>query len=271
MSRNTDGPSRDAVRRELREIDAAQRSAEPGWRRLLDRIFDPKSDVPHETRAAVLGVPDRRQFLRVGGLSIAGAALLVACGDDGDAPAQTGTSMPPGTTTTKPGGASMDLTLAKTAASLEALAVATYDTAVASGLVTTPAIGDAAKLFRQHHQAHLDALNGLVTQNGAAKVTEPNAAVKSAVVDPAIASAKSEADVVALAFTLEDAAAQTYVFAATQLSAPELRSTIMTIGGVEARHRALLAVLAQGKAPAEVFPASFFKAENPLPADALVS
>jgi hypothetical protein len=261
MSRNTDGPSRDAVRRELREIDAAQRSVEPGWRRLLDRIFDPESDVPHETRAAVLG----------GGLSIAGAALLVACGDDGDAPAQTGTSMPPGTTTTKPGGASMDLTLAKTAASLEALAVATYDTAVASGLVTTPAIGDAAKLFRQHHQAHLDALNGLVTQNGATKVTEPNAAVKSAVVDPAIASAKTEADVVALAFTLEDAAAQTYVFAATQLSAPELRSTIMTIGGVEARHRALLAVLAQGKAPAEVFPASFFKAENPLPADALVS
>ena len=60
------------------------------------------------------------------------------------------------------------------------------------------------------------------------------------------------------------------MFAATQLSAPELRSTIMTIGGVEARHRAILAFVAQKKSPGDIFPAAFFKAENPLPADALV-
>jgi len=276
MSRNhndgvdTEVASAAYVRRELREIDAAQRSTERGWRRVLDRIFDPSGDVSDQTRASVLGVPDRRQFLKVGGITIAGAALIAACGDDSDVPAQTGTSMPSGSTS-RPSAGSMDLTLAKTAASLEALAVATYDTAIMSGLVTTAAIGDAAKLFQQHHQAHLDALNGLISQNGAARVTEPNAVVKQAGVDPAPPSAKTEADIVGLAFTLEDAAAQTYVFAATQLSAPELRSTIMTIGGVEARHRALLAVLAQGKTPAEVFPASFFKAENPLPADALVS
>jgi hypothetical protein len=218
-------------------------------------------------RHRVLGVPNRRQFLRIGGITIAGAALIAACGDDGDGPASTGTTVAPATT----GGGSMDLTLAKTAASLEALAVATYETASGSGLVKTTAIADAATLFMSHHQAHLDALNGLIEQNGAKAITDPNAAVKSAVVDPAVAAAKTEADIVNLAFTLEDAAAQTYVFAATQLSAPELRSTIMTIGGVEARHRAILAIVAQKKTPADIFPAGFFKADNPLPAAALIS
>jgi hypothetical protein len=224
-------------------------------------------------RAQVLGMPDRRQFLRFGGLAVAGAAVLAACGgddDDSSGASATSTTAMGGTTTTTGAGATMDLTLAKTAASLEKLAADTYETAIGSGLVTTMAIGDAAKLFQEHHQAHLDALNGVVTQSGASEITEANAAVKEAVIDPAVNAAKTEADIVALAFTLEDAAAQTYVFAATQLSTPALRSTIMTIGGVEARHRALLAVVAQQKAPAEVFPTAFFPSENPLPAGALV-
>jgi hypothetical protein len=263
----------DEVRRELREIDRQQRAVDRSWRSTLNRMFDPTSGVSDEERHHVLGVPNRRQFLRIGGVTIAGAALIAACGDDSTTPASTGTTAAPGTTMapSTTGGGSMDLTLAKTAASLEALAIAAYDTAIGSGLVKTAAIGDAAKLFQSHHKAHLDALNALIEQNGAKAVTEPNAAVKTAIVDPAVAAAKAEADIVALAFTLEDAAAQTYVFAATQLSAPELRSTIMTIGGVEARHRAILAFVAQKKTPAEIFPAGFFKADNPLPADALIS
>jgi hypothetical protein len=266
--------NRDEIRRELRETDRLQRSVDRSWRSSLTRIFDPAGGVSDDGRHQILGVPNRRQFLRIGGVTIAGAALIAACGDDSGDSASTGTTLAPTTTmgsSTTAGGDNMDLTLAKTAASLEALAVATYEAAIGSGLVTTAAIGDAAKLFQQHHQAHLDALNGLIEQNGAKAVTEPNAAVKSAVVDPAVAAAKAEADIVNLAFTLEDAAAQTYVFAATQLTAPELRSTIMTIGGVEARHRAILAFVAQKKTPAEIFPAGFFKADNPLPADALIS
>ena len=257
----------DELRRELRAVDRDQRAVERSWRATLNRLFDPASGMSDAERHRVLGVPNRRQFLRIGGITIAGAALIAACGDDGDGPASTGTTAAPATT----GGGSMDLTLAKTAASLEALAVATYETASGSGLVKTTAVADAATLFMSHHQAHLDALNGLIEQNGAKAITDPNAAVKSAVVDPAVAAAKTEADIVDLAFTLEDAAAQTYVFAATQLSAPELRSTIMTIGGVEARHRAILAIVAQKKTPADIFPAGFFKADNPLPAAALIS
>ena len=268
----------DEVRRELRSVDREHNVVARSWRSALTEIFDPSSGVATHDKARLLGLPARRQFLRFGGLAITGAALIAACGDDSDGSSATTTgggspSTTAGATATTgvtANAAAMDLTLAKTAASLEALAVATYDTAVKSGLVKTAAIGDAAKLFQSHHQAHLDALNAVVMQAGAAKITEPNAAVKKAVVDPAVANAKTEADIVALAFALEDAAAQTYVFAATQLSKPALRSTIMTIGGIEARHRAVLGFVAQAKAPAAIFPSGFFKADNPLPADALI-
>jgi len=47
---------------------------------------------------------------------------------------------------------------------------------------------------------------------------------------------------------------------------PALRSTIMTIGGIEARHAAVLQVAAQGASPLAVFPGerAFYPGENPL-------
>ena len=84
---------------------------------------------------------------------------------------------------------------------------------------------------------------------GGAEVTEANEAVFNALVKPALDALKDEAGVVQLALDLELAAAQTYAFAGGALSQPALRSTIMTIGGVEARHAAVLAVVAQAKAP----------------------
>ena len=56
-------------------------------------------------------------------------------------------------------------TLAKTAASLEKLAVDVYGQA--GPLLTTPAVIEAATMFAGHHQAHLDALNGVITGAGA--------------------------------------------------------------------------------------------------------
>lgn len=267
--------SNDELRRELREVDTAQRQVERSWFSTLREMFDPDRGATNADRARLLGVPDRRGLLKFGGIGIASAALLAACGDDSERPALSSSTTAAAAATGAggsgaSGSAALDLTLAKTAASLEFLAVETYTTAVKSGLVTTAAIGDAAKLFQSHHQAHLDALNALLAANGAAKISASNAAVKSMVVDPAVKAAKTEADIVAIAYTLEDAAAQTYVYATTQLSKPELRSTLMTIAGVEARHRAILAFLVQKKTPAEIFPAGFFKSDNPLPAAAII-
>ena len=164
------------------------------------------------------------------------------------------------------GGNNMDLALARTAASLEKLAVDTYQTGIDSGLVTTMAIADAATLFQSHHQDHLDALNAVITDAGGEAVTEPNEAVFEALIEPAVTAATAEADIAQIAFDLESAAAQTYVYAGGQLSTPVLRSTIMTIGGIEARHAAVLQVVALGAAPAEVFPGErgFYPGDNPL-------
>ncbi len=255
--------NRDELRRELRAIDEDNTAAMPRWYDALRRIVGGRTALTTDEKAALLGVPSpgRRQLFRLGGTAIVGAAVLAACGDD-DADTGAGDDGTDGDAAAS----SMDLPLARTAASLEQLAVDTYTTAAGSGLVTTAAIGDAASLFRDHHQSHLDALNATIEGAGGQAVTTANQAVFDAMVQPALDALDDEAGVVQLALDLELAAAQTYAFAGGALSQPALRSTIMTIGGVEARHATVLVMLAQAKKPADVFPEGrgFFPGDNPL-------
>lgn len=243
------------IRRELRAAEAHNATAVPRWREMLHRTFGDSVASSPADKAQLLGLPDRRGFLRIGGISIAGAALLAACGDDDTVATQVGGS---------PDDGNMDVVLANTAISLETLAIDTYTVAAESGLVERAVVAEAAGLFMEHHISHRDALVSTVEAAGATPFTGTNAAVKSAIVDPALAAAVDEEDVIRLAFDLETAAAQTYVFAAGGLSSPELRSTIMTIGGVEARHAAVLSQIGRFNT-ATVFPDAFYPASNPLP------
>ncbi len=257
--------NRDELRRELRAIDADNKAAMPKWYDALRQIVGGGTRMSSDEKAALLGVPapGRRSFFKLGGATIIGAAVLAACGDDDDNAANSSSTT---STTAAEGGGEMDLALARTAASLEKLAVDTYQTGIDSGLVTTMAIADAATLFQSHHQDHLDALNAVISDAGGEEVTEPNAAVFEALIQPAVSAAKAEKDIVQIAFDLESAAAQTYVFAGGQLGTPTLRSTIMTIGGIEARHAAILQVAGLGSSPADVFPdgRGFYPGDNPL-------
>jgi hypothetical protein len=248
----------DEIRRQARAVDADMRAAAPRWRAALAQIL---GAGPSEAPA-----PSRRGFLKLSGATLLGAAVLAACGNDDNGGGTKQASGGESSTTMAEGGGNMDLALARTAASLEVLAVNTYTTGIDSGLVKNKAVADAAKLFRDHHQAHADALNGAIDQAGGQRVTEQNQAVFDALVAPAVQKAKSEADIAKLALDLESAAAQAYTFAASQLSTPQLRSTIMTIGGIEARHAAILRVVALGGQAAEVFPEgrAFFPGDNPL-------
>lgn len=243
------------IRRELRAAQAHNAAAVPRWREMLRRTFGDPTSTTAADKAQLLGLPDRRGFLRVGGVTIAGAALLAACGDDDTVATRVGGSTDDG---------NMDVILANTAISLETLAIDTYGVAAASGLVQRAVVAEAAGLFMEHHVSHRDALVGTVEAAGAAPFTGTNGAVKSAIVDPALAAAVDEEDVIRLAFDLETAAAQTYVFAAGALSTPELRSTIMTIGGVEARHAAVLSQIGRFNT-ATVFPDAFYPSTSPLP------
>lgn len=287
---NSQDLNNDEIRRQLRAVDRLNSAVVPRWREALARLIG-DDQIGTNDKATLLGVPspNRRDLFKLGGASIVGVALLAACGSDSaDAPAATSGTSPAGTTaattptlsttvaatqpvdTTSPAttaaadSGNMDLTLARTAASLEKLAVDTYG--AAGGLISTPAVLAAATMFAGHHQMHLDALNGVITGAGGNAITEMNQAVYNALVKPAIDAAKTEADAVMLALALEEAAAQTYVYAGGALSTPGLRSTIMTIGGVEARHAAVLRMAALAQSPLEVFPSErgFWPGDNPL-------
>lgn len=261
--------NRDELRRELRSIDADQKAVMPRWYSALRQMVGGGTNLTTDEKAALLGVPSpgRRQLFKLGGTAIVGAAVLAACGsDDGDGASSSTTAAAGSGGMAGEEDPSMDLALARTAASLEKLAVDVYQTGIDSGLVTTAAIAEAATLFQQHHQEHLDALNGAISSAGGEEVTEMNQAVFDALVAPALEGLADEAGVVQLAYDLESAAAQTYAFAGGALSVPALRSTIMTIGGIEARHAAVLQVAAQAKSPLDVFPdaRAFYPGDNPL-------
>jgi hypothetical protein len=285
---NNNDLNNDEIRRQLRAVDRLNTEAVPRWRDALSRLIG-DDQVSTNDKATFLGVPspNRRDLFKLGGVSILGVALLAACGSDnadsstatnasGTTAGTTGaTAMPSttaasqpadttGPTTTAANSGDLDLTLARTAASLEKLAVDTYG--AAGALLTTPAVLAAATMFAGHHQMHLDALNGVITGAGGKAITQMNQAVYDALVKPAITAAKTETDAVMLALALEEAAAQTYVFAGGTLSTSALRSTIMTIGGVEARHAAVLRMAALAQAPLDVFPGQrgFFPGDNPL-------
>lgn len=257
--------NRDEMRRELKAIDAENRAIMPRWYDALRQMIGGGATMSTDAKATLLGVPapGRRQLFKMGGATIMGAAVLAACGSDDEGSSDTAVG---GEEAAEPSGENMDLPLARTAASLEKLAVDTYQAGIDSGLVTTAAIAEAATLFQSHHQEHLDALNAAISDAGGKEITQPNVAVFDAMIQPALTAATDEADIVAIALDLENAATQTYAFAGGALSVPALRSTIMTIGGVEARHAAVLQMAAQSASPLDVFPGErgFFPGDNPL-------
>ncbi len=235
----------DEIRRQLRDADRAQADALPRWKRALDRTIE----EPHSPAltAAVLNVPTRRGFLKIGGLTIAGAAVVAACTPEPKKEQITQTGQTPTTTAALPyeeaGDIATDITLLRVAQSIEKLAIAAYDAAIGANLLSGAA-ADAAKLFRDHHNEHFGLLRSTVTGIGGESYDQANPALVKAVLEPAAASIKdgkaTAAAILELAAELEDTAAQTYTNAVTLLTTAELRQAIMSIGAVEARHVAVL-------------------------------
>lgn len=251
--------SRDEVRRQLATSQREHAEAMPRMREALKRVFDPDGHASPQSKAALLGLPDRRGFLRLGGATIAFSAVLAACGkSDKEQIPVTGT-----TPSTVPGtspevyerGQELNVNLLRTAQSIEVLAVDTYQVALDSGMVTTAAVADAIRLFQEQHRDHADLLATVTEDSGGTPFDQANSYLQEKVVAPAVAALTDEDSVVALGLDLETTAAQTYVFAAELLTTPELRQAIMSIGGVEARHMAVLhGVQQQPKVPYPFMP-----------------
>lgn len=149
----------------------------------------------------------------------------------------------------------MDVQMLQTAASIENLAIATYDTALTLDFIGGASANGVVKAFvektKEQHQQHAEAFNAAATRLGGKAQDQPDP-VLLGVVDNAKPSLTGPAEVVDLALELEDGAAQTYVANTGAYSNKNARSVSASIMGVEAQHVAILnavkALLAGGAA-----------------------
>lgn len=146
-----------------------------------------------------------------------------------------------------------DVMALQTAASLENLAVSVYKTAAGLSFIKNGNKVVAAFIAKTttQHTSHGVAFNSAATAAGGTAQHSPDPKYAK-VVASALPTIKTPADVVKLAITLEDVAAQTYVAYVSKVTDPQLRKLFASVAPVEAQHRAtLLAVqaLLAGGAP----------------------
>jgi Ferritin-like domain len=145
-----------------------------------------------------------------------------------------------------------DVWALQTAAGVENLAVMTYKTALTlpfiGGSSAIPVVKAFATKTMDQHNEHAMAFNAAAQRLGGKPQTGPDPKY-AAVVQAAVPKIKGAADVIGLAITLEDVAAQTYVKNVGLVSTAELRQLFASVAGVESQHKAiLLAVQALVKA-----------------------
>lgn len=225
---------RDHLRREARDTQAAHEEAMTGWRGLVRRVLDPSSRATDQTKHdLLLSGLNRRRFLQIGGVGVLSAAVLAACGsdDNGNGAAATGDDK----------ASANDLTILRTASSLEHVAIDVYQKAIdnASALGITAAVADVAKLFQQQHREHAGLFEGATRDAGGSPFTTANPAVMDQLAGRINALA-NQSDVLVLARDLEDVAAATYQSTVGAFDNLSYNAAAMSVGGVEARHSAVL-------------------------------
>jgi rubrerythrin len=159
---------------------------------------------------------------------------------------------------------SNDIMALQTAASIENLAVSVYTTAAGLSFIKSGNATVAAFITKTtaQHTAHAQAFNAAITQAGGKTQTAPDPKY-AAVVKSALPTITSPADVVKLAITLEDVAAQTYTKYVSEVSTSSLRTLFGSVAPVEAQHRSVLlavqALLAGGGADLIAIPTNAAK------------
>jgi len=194
----------------------------------------------------------RRRFFVAGGATVSFAALVAACGgSESTGIARLGNAPTPNELVEAD---VTDITLLRTATSLEYNAIFVYEAAAEAGLLSGDA-AEIAKRFLDDHRAHAEATASLTTELGGKPYEQPNPRLQSIYIEPALrlivgdeaagvpATADPAADVLALAYALETVAGATYQAYVPLLADKSLRAAAMGIGDQEARHAALLGVV----------------------------
>jgi hypothetical protein len=159
-----------------------------------------------------------------------------------------------------------DLAVVALAASLENLAVGTYQAAIdavtAGKLTGVPdAVVTFAMTAQSQHKDHAAAWNAVLTGAGKKAVTGVDLTVKKSV-DSAFAGVKDVPGLAKLALDLENVAASTYLAAISAVKSPAGVQTAASIQPVELQHAAILNFLL-GRYPV---PDSFSKSTGARPA-----
>lgn len=229
--------NRDHLRREARETQVEHDGAMGSMRDLVNRVLDPSSKTEGSVKSdLLLNGFNRRRFMQIGGVSVLSAAVLAACGksDNKNASGSTGT-------TTGSKGSMTDITILRTASSLEHVAIDVYQKAIdnAGALGISAGVADVAKLFQAQHKDHAGLFEGATKEAGGQAFTTANPAVLDSL-KGRIAALKNEMDVIVLARDLENVAAATYQSTVGAFDNLAYNAAAMSVGGVEARHAAVL-------------------------------
>jgi hypothetical protein len=247
-----------------RDLDDAHHDSLPSLRESLHE-WTTGADVRAGLDRLVSSPSSRRAFLLGGGAVLGGVALVGSGFGSGLAAAETGvrrSGVPAATSGQKLSG---DLAVVALAASLENLAVDTYQAAidaVTSGKLT--GVPDAVVTFAQtaqgQHKDHAAAWNGVLTGAGKQPVTGVDLTVKKGV-DKAFAKVTDVPGLAMLALDLENVAAATYLGAIDVVKSPAGIKTAASIQPVEMQHAAILNYLI-GQYPV---PDSFAKSAGARP------
>ena len=204
----------------------------------------------------------RRRFLQAGAATAVGAAALAACSTKDNPTARIGT-VPP--TTALPDAPVTDVTLVRTATSLEHLLLAVYDTVAEQNLLSGSQAAIAATM-RGQHQDNAETLADLTTEAGGEVYDCPNNRMTRVYIEPAmqyilgsaqaatalgIAAPETEippspdpvADTLVLLNALEVITAATHQAYVAMLTSIELRAAGMQIAVGSSRRGALWGAL----------------------------
>lgn len=187
----------------------------------------------------------RRSILQLGAAGAAAAALSACSSGGGGADEPTTTILRPTATDKLP---------LQTGTALELLILDVYDKAEKSGLLTTPAIAEAAKLFTQNHKQHLELFQTETAKLAGAAITRPHQALASQL-EGRVAGVHDETAVVGLLLDLERVAAATYQGDVGFFSEQShvLNQVVMSVAGIAARQAAVWAgLLGQPMVPSAV-------------------
>jgi hypothetical protein len=229
-----------------RDLVDAHHETLPSMRGSLAEWGDSSDDIRDGVARLVSTPSSRRAFLFGGGAVLGGIAIAGSGVGSGLAAAATrpGVAVPAALPSQNAQKLTGDLAVVALAASLENLAVATYqagiDAATKGSLgEVPPAVVTFAQTAQRQHQDHAAAWNGVLTGAGKKAVSGVDLTVKKSV-DKAFAQVEDVPGLARLALDLEKGAAATYLAAIGAVKSSAGIKTAATIQPVEMQHAAVL-------------------------------